>query len=430
MSSGAAALTVAQVAVTGTFSLANLLIARSLVPAEFGRAAVGFNIQLVLIVVAGFGLTTAVIADTASSRVSSRHGSSLVPLLTIRLASAAALVAIAGAWSFATRDPLVILAGTGAALFIVQDFLIGILKGELRASRAAIASIVQPILFLTFVISIHLPAAEPILVASVAAFTVSLPLAVAAVARSISAARRARRGSAPDFAAVRRMAGFGYVLTFLQAGFFVMPILILGAFGRYAEAAALSILMALVRLVPEIAAPVIEGVYFPRLRPVGLGPAGAALFRRSIATVLILTIPPALALAILAGPVLHQLFAARYDHAASFLPLLAPLVVAMPAEALLVWTLISSGSGSPALLALAIRLCIVILGATAFGHGSPRASFAILALAPVIAVGASIAIQVLATRPRLAQAKGAAGVADDTAMPSVPRHPSGTDAPS
>ena len=166
------------------------------------------------------------------------------------------------------------------------------------------------------------------------------------------------------------MAGFGYVLTFLQAGFFVMPIFVLGSFGRYAEAAALSILMALVRVVPEIAAPVIEGVYFPRLRPVGLGPVGTALFRRSIVTVLLLTILRRWRSRFLAGPVLHQLFAAQYDHAASYLPLLSPLVVAMPMEALLVWTLISSGSGSPALLALTARLCIVTLGATAFGLGS------------------------------------------------------------
>ena len=401
MSAGAAALTVAQVAVTGTFSLANLLIARALVPAEFGRAAVGFNIQLVMIVIAGFGLTTAVIADTASSRVSSLHASSLVPLLRIRVASAAALAAIAFAWSFATRDPLVILAGTGAALFIVQDFLIGILKGELRASRAAIATIVQPMLFLTFVISFHLPSAEPILAASIAAFGVSLPFAAASVARSISAARQAPQTSPSDLEGARRMAGFGYVLTFLQAGFFVAPILILGSLGRYAEAAALSILMALVRVVPEVAAPVIEGVYFPRLRPLGLRPAGVRLFRRSTAATLLVTIPAALTIALLAAPVLHHLFSARYDHAAAYLPLLAPLVVAMPVEALLVWTLISSGSGRPALLALTTRLCLVVLGAMFFGLG---AGFEILVVAPVIGVSASIAIQIAAARPRLAHA--------------------------
>jgi O-antigen/teichoic acid export membrane protein len=398
MSTGAAALTVAQVAVTGTFSLANLLIARSLVPAEFGRAAVGFNIQLVLIVVAGFGLTTAVIADSASSRASPRHVSSLLPLLTIRLTTAAVLVALACVWSFATRDPLVLLAGAGAAVFIVQDFLIGILKGELRATRAAIATVVQPVLFLAFVISFQLPRAEPILAASIAAFGVSLPFAAGGVARSIGAARRAQHERRPDFADVRRMAGFGYVLTFLQAGFFVAPILVLGSFGRYAEAAALSILMALVRVVPEVAAPVMEGVYFPRLRPIGLRPAGLTLFRRGIAATLLLTVPAGLAIGLLAGPVLHLLFSGRYDHAAAYLPLLAPLVVAMPIEALLIWTLISSGSGRPALVALTARLLVVILGATLFGMG---AGFEILVVAPVIAVGASVALQIAGVRSRL-----------------------------
>ena len=90
---------------------------------------------------------------------------------------------------------------------------------------------------------------------------------------------------------------------------------------------------------------------------------------------------------------LSVLFSGRYDHLGEYLPMAALLIIGLPIEAQLVWTLLSDGLGRIAVAALTTRLLLVLAGATIFVLSAPDASFLLLILAPVAATGVSLVMQ-------------------------------------
>jgi hypothetical protein len=90
---------------------------------------------------------------------------------------------------------------------------------------------------------------------------------------------------------------------------------------------------------------------------------------------------------------LHEIFAGKYDDLARLIPPAALLIIGLPIETLLVWTLLSGGQGRIAVTALGTRLAVVIGGVAIFLFAAPDAPFAVLVLAPVLGSVTSLLIQ-------------------------------------
>jgi O-antigen/teichoic acid export membrane protein len=396
LAAAVASFTGAQIGASAAYIVANVLLARSMAPVDYGRVAFGFNIQVLLLLGGGLGLTTAVISEVADRRTGAPFPwPSVLTLLRVRLLAAMLVVGVGALLTLVAGDALGLLAGAAAAAFIIQDFLLGIMKGQLRTTPAAILSLVQPCVFLLFVILLPPRDAEAALAAFVAAFAFSLPPTVALTPRPPPMERRHTRAPIVQLKATWRIAGYGYVMTFLHVGFYVVPMLLFGFAGRFAEAAAFSILISIVRLIPELAASVLQAVYFPRIRAVTSALEADRLFTLFSGLILAALVGPVLGLAVFAEPALHLVFAGRYDHVADFLRIASPLVLVLPIETLLVWTLLALNRGAAAMVAQLARLLIVALATVVFLVVGSSASLGFMVLALVLSVGLSLIAQLV-----------------------------------
>lgn len=400
----AVSLAAANVALVAGNTAANLLLARSLPTSEYGRVAFGLNLELLLALVAGLGLTTAVVAEVARIGTPPSLGWETVGgLLVLRLVSVLVLLTATGSWALIQRDPLPLLAGAAAGAFIVQDFVGGVLRGQLRAHAVALVVIVQPACYLLLIALLRLDRAEAVLAALIAAFSISLLLAVALLIGRRPRFSVLRRLRLDRQGAISTIAPAAYLLTFLQVAFVVLPVVVLGFFGRYAEAAALAVLMALVRLLPEVVSQVLGALYFPRLHLVGYGSAdGDRLFYAAFRSILIVAVPPTVCLVLFGGPILSVLFGGRYDHVFPYLAGASPLVVGLSLETLTIWTLLSAGAARLTLIAMAFRLTVILAGAAgSFVIGSAVADpLWILVVSSVVAVALSLTILMTGLRMR------------------------------
>jgi O-antigen/teichoic acid export membrane protein len=398
---GSLSLSGAQVAVTGLFALAGLYLVRSLSTHEYGRAAYGLNIHLLLLTVAGLGLTTGVMAEIARGRRSAGVSWSTVhSLFVVRAISVVPVLLVGLLWAEASSDLLPFVASVTASLFIVMDFLIGVLAAEMRTQSTALVIICQPVWYVLLLVFLSVSTAEGVLVALGAALAVSL-----AVAAVLLAGRTLRwiRWPRVTFGPMRHAIGvarFAYVMVLLQIGFFVLPIILLGSLERYTEAASLSIVLTLVRVVPEALALAVIWMYYPRLNALDpLGREARALFHTFAGILAFVAVPAALGLAIVGGPLLAVLFADRYVYLAPYLAIGSVLVLLLPAESMLNWTLLSRGEGRIAVAALTIRLVVVLVACLVFlqAAASPW-QLALLLMAFATGAAASVVIQVIRAR--------------------------------
>jgi O-antigen/teichoic acid export membrane protein len=355
---GSASLSAAAVLVTLLLAVASLYLVRSLTTLEFGRVAFGTNIHLLLLTVAGLGLTTGVMSEVARSR---RAGEDAWPrvrtLLALRIASVLAVLAVGAAWAVAAGTVLPALAGVAASLFIVQDFFVGMLAGQLLATRAAAVIVTQPVVYLLILVVAGVSTAEQVLAAIIAALSASVCVEVALLARHPIWGRpwRLVPGSLRH---ALEMSGYAYAITFLQIGFVVVPTIVLGSFGRFAEAAVLSIVLTLVRFVPDALSVVLTTVYFPRLAGLRADdPVRRSLSDTFVRLAALVAVPAALGLAIVGEPILGLLFSGRYLDLAPYLALASLLVVLLLAAASVAyarlagyslpwWTMDSGGGAS------------------------------------------------------------------------------------
>ena len=189
-----------------------------------------------------------------------------------------------------------------------------------------------------------------------------------------------------------------YLIYTLNIGFLSIPIILLGASGRYTEAAALSIVMTLVRFAPEALGLAVISSYFPRLTAFDVdGGEARTLFGTFARLLAAVAVPAALGLAILGGPVLAMLFSGTYDGLAPYLAIGSVLVVLLPIEALLAWTLVARNDGWTAILALALRLVIVVVACLASLATDGRDSVLVVLIASVAGLMMSVTIQGLRT---------------------------------
>ena len=317
----------------------------------------------------------------------------MTALLAIRVASVVTAGVGAALWAGLTSEVIPFLAGLAAGTFLLLDFLVGIMKGQLRARSVAFVAIAQPVCFLTIVVLAQPDDAVAALGAFLGGSAVALLSATALTSGTMHRWARVGVRVRPELRQVGSLAGYAYVLTFLQLGYSILPIVLLGLNGRYEEAASLSVLMALVRFLPDGIAAALSADYFPRLHANRDRRVRNRLFRRYLLVILACTLTAGGVLAVFGQPLLSVLFSGRYDHLGEYLPMAALLIIGLPIEAQLVWTLLSDGLGRIAVAALTTRLLLVLAGATIFVWSAPDASFLLLILAPVAATGVSLVMQ-------------------------------------
>jgi O-antigen/teichoic acid export membrane protein len=385
---------IAQLVNTVLFATASLFLARSLIPFEYGRFAFGLSTQTLMVVAGGLGLTTAVTAAVARARAEGILSSPVIStLLLVRLASILAVGVVAGTWARLTQDVIPLLSGLAAGSFLLLDFLLGIMRGQLRATSVAIVAIVQPACYLAIVVVARPEDAASALIAIVGSIAITLLCAILLTAGRQRPSAPRSGPSVSHLRGVANVATYAYALVLLQHGYTIFPIILLGLFGMYQEAAELSLLMAIVRLLPEGIGAALSADYFPRLHSTVRGWERNRLFRRYLVGIVGTTFAAASLLVVFGPTVIHEAFLGKYDDLARFIPVAALLIVGLPIEALLAWTLLSGGHGGIAVTALATRLAMVLGGAGVFLLAAPDVPFAVLVLAPVLATVVSLLIQ-------------------------------------
>ena len=392
---GSIAVTGSQLAVGALYALASLYLVRSFSTHEYGRAAFGIYIYTLLMTVAGLGLGASVMAEIARGRRSDDESWPTVhTLLWVRVLSVAPVLLVGFGWAAVAQDVLPAMGSVVASTAIVAEFLIWVLAGQLRSRAYAVVIAFQPASYVALLLVLRVRTAEVGLIALGTALALSLLLAVAFVGFRA----RPRIGwpevALRDLGHALGVARDAYLIGLLQVGFISIPIILLGGLGRFAEAAALSIVMALVRLAPEALGLAVVSTYFPRLKAVDpLGHEARALFGTFARLLAFLAIPAAIGLAVMARPVLGLLFDGRYDDLAPFLAIGSLLVLLLPAESLLTWTLVARSDGRVAMLAMALRLATVLAACLALGGTDDRGSLLLLMVASAAGVLMSVAIQ-------------------------------------
>jgi O-antigen/teichoic acid export membrane protein len=392
---GSLVVSAAQLIVGVLWALTSLYLVRSLSTHEYGRLAFGLYVYTLLQAVAGLGLGTAVMAEVARGRGSSPVAWPAVhALLWARLLSTIPVVLVGFVWAVAAGNVLPAMAGLLACLGIVAEFLINVLAGGFRTRAYAVTIIAQPSTFLVLLVALQVRTAEVALIGLGAALAFSLGLGITFLGiRGPQGVSRPRvtLDMLGHAVAVARNA---YLLYTLNIGFVSFPIIVLGAGGRYAEAASLSILMTLLRFAPEALGLAVISAYFPRRKAFDVeGPDAQALFGTFARLLATIAVPAALGLAILGRPVLAVLFSGMYDSLAPYLVVGSLLVVLLPLESLLAWTLVARNDGWTAILAFVVRLLVVVVACLGFVLTDGRDAVLVVLVASVAGALVSVAFQ-------------------------------------
>lgn len=401
---GAMSLSAAELVSTVLLAAMSLYLVRTLSTHEYGRAAFGLNISQLLLTLGGLGLGASVMAEmsrTVSSRDATR--APVHALLGIRVLSVVPVILTGSAWSAASGDPLPAIASVAASMYLVQDFLALMLAADRRAQACALVVVTQPVSYVVLLLTAQVRTAEGVLLALTAALTAALLLAVAllqAGTRAWVGWPRALRSSLPRAFAIAR---YAYLSVLLQIGAFVLPIIVLGVLGRFADAAMLSIILTLVRFVPDALGFAVQTMYFPRITAVDpLGSEAEALSGNFARLLGWLAIPAAVGLSIVGGPVVAVLFAGGYSQLEAPLAIASILLVLLAAESLLTWTLLARQDGRDAVLALGARFAIVLAACAATALATePGLPYGML-IGLITGLAVSVTIQLLRINRRRA----------------------------
>lgn len=418
-------------------ALAGLYLARQLGPDRYGQLSSLLNEVVVLSLVSGFGLTVGATA-AAAAPTGSAGQQEWSQLLSLRILTLVVPLMIGLGWSVVAGEWVHAAIGLLAAAVMLQDFLGASLQGLGRFRMAAATLAGQPLLFLALTwLAVRGDGGDigRVLLAYGASFLVWVLVGL----QAIRSGRLARLGVAGLTAReagrmMTRNAQF-QVMAFVQLGFASVPFVILGNYGHYTEAALLSVVLTLTRLIPSLAGPAIGGYYYAslcRLLARGEELQAHALCRTFGRTMTLAGTAAFIGLWIFPEVAIRVLYADQYLPAASTLALLSSLSLAFLLEPLLTWALAARREMLGPLVALTLRLLVVLgvvwwvssgdvgqdglqvmgqgyLAATLvalavqFGWlpGTTRRSFHVGRLAAGIALGglAGLALRVLAPEP-------------------------------
>lgn len=347
-------------------SLAGILIARSLSPAEYGRVGYFINLVMIGILLADFGLSLKLVSDLASADSPETRSRSFYTLLAFRLLTALVLVGV-GAVLGLVSDPLYLYAGGIILVAVLASALLAALQGLHKSATVALVLWIQPVVF---VVLLWLGAGQqPELV--FAALGVSYLCAAGANAWGVGVSReiaRPRRAFLSQHYILRALPPslLIYAAVLLGTAYPLAPTLLLGMFAQYVGAAQFSIAVTLVRFGPLLMATVLGTILYPRLCAYfarATRDNALPLLARTYQGVVVVAIGMTVLLAVNADFLLRLIYTNKYADLTPLLRVCAPLCFIFALESWGAQALVAAGRVRRLVELMALRLGVFLLGA-------------------------------------------------------------------
>ncbi len=356
-------------AIASINAIASLVVARTLLPEEYGRVVYFFSLLMIGMLLFGFGLTTLVITLIASRtdlHPCDRDSQVIYSLLALRVASLAPVLAIGLLLSALAHDTLFVQLGIAVFCAILLDFLIGVLLGLQRLRRAALAYLAQPVLYVCLLLlGATRSSASVILAVEVSFAAASGLVALLLISGGVGWPRRAHF-SLRSLMGSLSLSGWIYLITLFQTVYGTYALVWLGSVGQYEGVAQFGVPLNLVRMLPLALVPVCSAVFYPRLcQQVARCDLDQA--RNTVALFLEAVAAPLLALTALfvvyPGSWLDLLFAGKYTGTAPLLVILAPVGLLFGLETVLKFAAVGTGRARIATIFFALRLALFAVAA-------------------------------------------------------------------
>jgi O-antigen/teichoic acid export membrane protein len=314
-------------------SVTAIVVAATLVKAEYGAYAIIFGLQVILVMALDLGLTSSLARYVAQGRATTRLVITVAAARLGIIGAAALLVLLAPSVVPAVdRSTLAPLLPALAALVVAQSliaFQFGVLPSLRRIRLLLLVTAAQPLVELALVLraaSSGGGAEEMILATTYAGLGVSAIAWGLLLAPGRAASPDVPVASVDEHATLRMVARYGrqiFLVSLLIAVFGQIDQLIIGIFHPLAEVAPYALAIKVQAL---IAAPAITiaGIVAPRIA--GAGVAAQAMYRQWLAFLLVLTCGAVLTVAVLSA----ELFGAidpRYRDDSMLLVAMAPVLL-------------------------------------------------------------------------------------------------------
>lgn len=384
-----AGVTLANIAITVLNIVAGVAVARYLDLATYGELSYFINIFGSLRLLGSLGLTSQVSFALSQARGRGDPAASIFwQLLSLRTITLMVFLLGLGVIAALGSDMPLLIAGGTAILALLNDFGIGALQGLGRVRQAVVALLIQPAIYTAGLLAIML-SSQPIIVLYLIFAGSFIPPILLAVVALIGALPRGRHRSSVSFSigTALRFAGGMYGLALCGTLFTSFATLYLGAMGKFADTALITIPLNIIFMPGALVNMVVSTVYFPRLshadaqRNVSQVHALFQEFATGIAGVGLLV---ATNLLLYPQTLLTLLYGSRYLASAPLLSLLAVVAFAYPLQSLITTTLAAQGRLRAALGYVGFSTLLLLTGVTLAAHYS--ADLRLIALAHVLAV--------------------------------------------
>ena len=343
-------------------SFAGLLVARTLVPGEYGRVAYFFSSFNLITILWQLGLGPLATGEVARA-VRSRATPSRVaaPYLVARIASIALLIPPAVGAAL-VGDQVLAAATVAAGVALLAAFAQALAQGLGRASLVASVQIGQALVYLLIVAVWAKHDPQRVFLTVTATYALALVIMACASRSTMPDVRRWWLLSRGRWRTVGRALGWLYAIALLMTPFSSLAVLVLGQAGRFDDAAAFSIALTIPMLMSVSAATIITIQYYPRLCQLLVDSRSEIPRHFDSLYRLLAWIGVSVASILLVDPsaVISILFTSAYALAVGPLASLALAAAILPVVQLGLWTLIADRLWRWSIALAATQLIIVL----------------------------------------------------------------------
>lgn len=380
-------------------ALAGLYLARNTTQIEYGQVVYFLNLANVVLLVSGLGLSSQAILEVSRRRAAGAAGlgtdrllaQSFYSLLAVRVVSLFAFLGVGVVWAMLAASPIPLAASACAALAVANDFFIAVLKGLERTYTVLTALVGQASIYIGLLLILPVNLGNLMF-----AYALSFVLAgIFSVGCVLAAGLPRPHRLSIDWRGYKSRLMFSaslYAIVLLDTLYLSLPLVVIGALGQFALAASVAVPLAVVGLLPQTSAAVVNMVYLPRLA--GIAPADHERRRRFFTTMLeaigMGSFIFAALVACYAPLFIKYLYTSRYLEVWPLLVALTPLIFLLAMTNLLTWSLVASEHSGKAVMTLALRLLAVVGAALVGALLIPSSASLILALTYLVSAAAAL----------------------------------------
>jgi O-antigen/teichoic acid export membrane protein len=345
-------------------SFAGLLVARTLLPSEYGRIAYFFSSFNLITILGQLGLgplATGEVARVVRARGAAAASLVTPPYVIARIASIAFLIPF-GVGAALLGDQVLASATLAAGVALLATFAQALAQGLGRASFVASVQIGQALVYLMVVVVWAREAPERVFLTVTASYVLALLVMSWACRSVVPDITRWWSLSRGHWRGMGHAIGWLYTIALLMTPFSSLAVLVLGQAGRFDDAAAFSIAFTIPQLMSVSAATIIGIQYYPQLCQLLVDSRSDArrhfdlLYRllawMGISAAAILLIDPA--------AVISVLFTSAYAIAIAPLASLSLTAALLPLIQLGLWTLIAHRLWRSSVALAATQLVVVL----------------------------------------------------------------------